>query len=79
MDGKYRLSVQAADRNGNLSGDYAYTINFEVINETSISYLTNYPNPFSTSTRFVYTLTGNAVPENMLIQIMTILTKLFNT
>lgn len=72
MDGKYRLSVQAADRNGNLSGDYAYTINFEVINETSISYLTNYPNPFSTSTRFVYTLTGNAVPENMLIQIMTI-------
>ena len=72
MDGKYNLSVQGADRNGNLSGDYAYTINFEVINESSISYLTNYPNPFSSSTRFVYTLTGSSVPENMIIQIMTI-------
>ena len=72
MDGKYTLSVQAADRNGNLSGDYAYTINFEVVNESSISYLTNYPNPFSSSTRFVYTLTGSSVPENMIIQIMTI-------
>ena len=72
IDGKYLLSVQAADRNGNLSGDYAYTINFEVINESSISYLTNYPNPFSSSTRFVYTLTGSSVPENMIIQIMTI-------
>ncbi len=72
LDGKYTLSVQAKDRNGNLSGDYAYVINFEVINETSISYLTNYPNPFSSSTRFVYTLTGNSVPDNMQIQIMTI-------
>ena len=72
LDGKYTLSVQAKDRNGNLSGDNAYMINFEVINETSISYLTNYPNPFSSSTRFVYTLTGNSVPDNMQIQIMTI-------
>ncbi len=72
IDGKYNLSVQAADRKGNLSGDYAYSIDFEVINETSISYLTNYPNPFSSNTRFVYTLTGNSAPENMIIQIMTI-------
>ena len=32
----------------------------------------NYPNPFSTSTRFVFTLTGSEVPDNMMIQIMTI-------
>lgn len=72
IDGKYMLSVQAKDPSGNLSGDNAYTINFEVINESSISYLTNYPNPFSSSTRFVYTLTGSSVPENLIIQIMTI-------
>jgi hypothetical protein len=72
VNGKYNLSVQAADRNGNLSGDHAYSINFEVVKESTISYLTNYPNPFSSSTRFVYTLTGNSAPENMIIQIMTV-------
>ena len=32
----------------------------------------NYPNPFSTSTRFVFTLTGDRLPDDILIQIMTI-------
>ena len=32
----------------------------------------NYPNPFSTQTRFVFTLTGDRVPDDLLIQIMTI-------
>jgi flagellar hook assembly protein FlgD len=55
-----------------LSGDLQYKINFEVIKESSITYLMNYPNPFSTSTRFVFTLTGSVVPENIIIQIMTV-------
>lgn len=32
----------------------------------------NYPNPFSTSTRFVFTLTGSKVPDEIKIQIMTV-------
>jgi flagellar hook assembly protein FlgD len=32
----------------------------------------NYPNPFTTSTRFVFTLTGSQEPEEILIQIMTV-------
>jgi len=32
----------------------------------------NYPNPFSTSTRFVFTLTGTEVPDDIIIQIMTV-------
>jgi flagellar hook assembly protein FlgD len=40
--------------------------------ESSITQLINYPNPFSTSTRFVFTLTGSEVPENIFIKIMTI-------
>jgi flagellar hook assembly protein FlgD len=32
----------------------------------------NYPNPFSTSTRFVFTLTGSEVPDDIIIQIMTV-------
>ena len=32
----------------------------------------NYPNPFTSKTRFVFTLTGTDVPDEMIIQIMTI-------
>ena len=72
MDGKYLLLVQGSDLSGNLSGDIEYRIEFEVIHESTITYLMNYPNPFSTSTRFVFTLTGNRVPDYMIIQIMTV-------
>jgi hypothetical protein len=71
-DGKYTLLVQGSDKSGNLSGDLEYRITFEVIHESMITYLMNYPNPFSTSTRFVFTLTGNEVPDEILIQIMTV-------
>lgn len=72
QDGKYTLFVQGSDRSGNLSGDLEYKITFEVINESSITHMMNYPNPFSTSTRFVFTLTGNEVPEDILIQIVSV-------
>jgi hypothetical protein len=71
-DGVYTLLVQGSDRSGNLSGDLDYKISFEVIHESSITYLMNYPNPFSTSTRFVFTLTGSEVPDEIIIQIMTV-------
>lgn len=71
-DGKYRLAVQGSDRSGNLSGDLDYKIDFEVINGSSITHMMNYPNPFSTSTQFVFTLTGTEVPEDIIIQIMTV-------
>lgn len=70
--GKYSMLVQGADRSGNLSGDLEYRVTFEVIHESMITYMMNYPNPFSTSTRFVFTLTGNDVPDEMIIQIMTV-------
>ncbi|HNS41956.1 MAG TPA: hypothetical protein PKN22_04295, partial [Taishania sp.] len=72
MDGTYQLLVQGADKSGNLSGDYQYKVNFEVIRASSITNMMNYPNPFSTSTRFVFTLTGSQVPDDIIIQIMTV-------
>ncbi len=72
LDGKYTLFVQGTDKSGNLSGDLDYTVNFEVIHEASITHMMNYPNPFSTSTRFVFTLTGSNAPEEIIIQIMTV-------
>ncbi|MEM6964366.1 MAG: FlgD immunoglobulin-like domain containing protein, partial [Bacteroidota bacterium] len=71
-DGQYYLVVQATDRSGNQSGNLDYKIGFEVINKSSITNVLNYPNPFSTSTRFVFTITGSEIPENMKIQILTI-------
>ncbi len=72
QDGTYTLEVQAIDRSHNYSGANSYKISFEVINHESISEVLNYPNPFSTSTRFVFTLTGSEIPTYFKIQVMTI-------
>lgn len=72
QDGKYRLTVRATDKSRNNSGDRDNSVNFEVINRPTITEVLNYPNPFTTSTRFVFTLTGREVPTAMRIQIMTI-------
>jgi hypothetical protein len=72
LDGKYTLLVQGSDKSGNLSGDLDYRITFEIVRESTITKLMNYPNPFCTSTRFVFTLTGSEVPDDMIIQIMTV-------
>lgn len=75
-DGKYKLMIRARDASNNSSGkgsgDYDYVISFEVINRQTITEVLNYPNPFSTSTRFVFTLTGSEIPDFMKIQIFTI-------
>jgi hypothetical protein len=72
VDGVYELSAQATDASGNLSGSGSFKINFEVITKSTITEVINYPNPFSTSTRFVFTLTGSEVPDDFRIQIMTV-------
>lgn len=71
-DGVYELRVQAADASGNESGTFDYLISFSVINESTITQVFNYPNPFSTSTRFVFELTGSEIPDEMRIDILTI-------
>jgi len=70
--GEYILYVQAEDVSGNLSGDQDVEVRFNVIEESQVSNVLNYPNPFSTSTQFVFTLTGLDVPEVFTIQIMTV-------
>jgi hypothetical protein len=75
-DGKHKLIVQAKDRSKNVSGAVDYNIQFEIINKQTVTEVMNYPNPFSTSTRFVFTLTGNEIPDVFTIQIMTITGKI---
>ncbi len=72
QDGTYRLLVNGRDAAGNLSASLDYAVTFEVITKSSLSNIFNYPNPFSTSTCFVYTMTGVETPANFKIQIMTV-------
>jgi len=72
QDGIYNLIVQAEDASGNASGSLDFKTAFEVVTKKAISNVLNYPNPFSTSTRFVYTLTGDDSPDTYKIQILTV-------
>lgn len=71
-DGIYTLTVSGRDVSGNYSGRFNYEIKFEVINKSTITYMYPYPNPFTTTMRFVFTLTGSKVPDYMKIQITNI-------
>ena len=71
-DGEYELIVSGKDVNGNKAGALDYHVTFNVINKPMISNLLNYPNPFTTSTAFVFTVTGSEIPQNIRIQILTI-------
>jgi Peptidase family C25 len=71
-DGDYKLIIKAKDASGNASSDVDYVVAFKVITKSSISNVLPYPNPFSTSTRFAYTLTGATPPQYFKIQIMSI-------
>lgn len=72
QDGIYVLRIAGQDASGNAAGDVDYSISFEVINKPMISNVFNYPNPFTSQTHFVFTITGSEVPEYFKIQIMTV-------
>lgn len=76
QEGVYQLRIVGKDKSGNASGKSDYVTTFEVITKSSISNLINYPNPFSTATRFIFTLTGSEIPSDLRIQIFTITGKM---
>ncbi|NII27509.1 hypothetical protein HB364_20645 [Pseudoflavitalea sp. X16] len=73
---EYELIIKGSDRSGNRAGSTEYRISFRVINKPMISNLLNYPNPFSTSTAFVFTITGSEMPQNIKIQVLTVTGKI---
>jgi hypothetical protein len=76
QDGEYELLVTGKDMSSNNAGAMSYRVAFQVINKAMISNMLNYPNPFTTSTAFVFTLTGAEVPQNIKIQILTVTGKI---
>ncbi|GAB3290167.1 putative type IX secretion system sortase PorU2 [Hymenobacter tenuis] len=71
-DGVYTLEVQGRDGSGNLAGSEPYRITFEVISNSTITNVFPYPNPVTSKTKFVFTLTGSTLPRDMKIQIVTL-------
>lgn len=71
-DGIHTLAVQGRDATGNRVAEQPYSIQFEVVNESSITHFYPYPNPFSSSCRFVFTLTGSELPDQLMIRILTV-------
>ncbi|NOT51630.1 MAG: hypothetical protein HOP10_10165 [Chitinophagaceae bacterium] len=71
-DGEYEMIITGKDKSNNEAGAIEYRVLFSVINKPMISNMLNYPNPFTTSTAFVFTVTGSVVPQNIKIEIMTI-------
>lgn len=77
-DGEYKLIVTGKDVADNLAGSTRdeFEVSFMVENKPSVTNVLNYPNPFSTSTSFIFTLTGSEVPDQFKIQIMTVTGKI---
>lgn len=79
-DGVYRLIVTGKDKVGNNAGGTGnasmYEVNFTIENKPSITNVLNYPNPFSTSTQFIFTMTGSEIPSQFKIQILTVTGKI---
>lgn len=85
-DGSYTLYIQGKDKSNNYSGngstdlvgnyDYDYKISFKIVNKSTITQVLNWPNPFTTSTRFVFILTGRDIPTTFKIQIMNVTGKI---
>jgi hypothetical protein len=71
-DGLYTLRVQSRDATGNVAGNNAYEIDFNVVNESTITAFFPYPNPATTNIRFVFTLTGSKVPDELQVRITTL-------
>ncbi|MBK8554839.1 MAG: hypothetical protein IPL65_03275 [Lewinellaceae bacterium] len=72
LDGDYILKVNGRDASNNAAGNREYSIRFKVITRSAFSNVLNFPNPFSTSTCFVYTLSGSEIPLDFKIRIMTV-------
>lgn len=63
-EGLYTFQVNASDKSGNPAGSIAYQVQFRIVLKDAISYFVNYPNPFTSSTQFLYTLTTDEVPPD---------------
>ncbi|MFN8357400.1 MAG: C25 family cysteine peptidase [Spirosomataceae bacterium] len=78
-DGTYKFQVQGSDLAGNLAGAVPYTVTFKVVNQQSIRSAIAAPNPFSFFTKFSYSVTGSAAPDEFNLTIYNLLGEVVRT
>ncbi len=71
-DGVYTLRVQGRDPSNANAGLQDFQVKFEVVNASKITNVYPYPNPVINKARFVFTVTGQELPHDMKIQILTL-------
>ena len=71
-DGNYTLRVQGRNATSASAAAQEFQVKFTVVNASRITNVYPYPNPVTSKARFVFTLTGQELPRNMKIQIMTL-------
>jgi Peptidase family C25 len=70
QEGLYTLRVEGADVSGNKSGTKPYEVDFEVNDTTALTLQSVYPNPSSSSFFFSFVLSGNILPSDFSLQII---------
>jgi hypothetical protein len=70
-NGDYFFSAQVKDNSGNFAGTQAYNIYFKVDHKAAISSFYIYPNPVTSNAKFVFTVTGENLPQINGIEIYT--------
>ncbi len=71
-DGTYTLRVQGRNTANAAAAAQEFEVKFTVVNASQITNVYPYPNPVTSKARFVFTVTGQELPRNMKIQIMTL-------
>ncbi|MBM3915802.1 MAG: hypothetical protein FJ348_07155, partial [Sphingomonadales bacterium] len=69
--GLYELVVAGKDKNGNTAGQFDYRISFVVATPRVDLQLRSFPNPFSVSTSFAFTIYGSSLPQEVKLQFYT--------
>ena len=69
ITGTYTLKIQSEDASLNKAGSVEYLINFNIDRSQTVTQFYPYPNPVTSSMKFVFTLTGTNVPEDIRIKI----------
>lgn len=71
-EGTYTLQVTGTDANNNRSGAQPYEVTFQIKNETTLALHSVYPNPSNGIFNFSFTLSGNLLPDDFMLQIFSI-------
>jgi len=71
-DGKHKLEILAKDASGNFFDTTSSRTSFYVFNESDLTQVYNYPNPFTNDTYFTFELRGSEIPEELAIKVYTI-------